>query len=575
MNEAVEPRSLVDLLRRRAREQPDDLAYILLSERGEKSSTLSFATLLARAASLAEHLRARGTVGDRALLLFPTSAECLIAFFACLIAGVVAVPMPVPRRVRARDATESIVRDCSPRFALTTARLIEDTRPDIVPRFSDFMIEWICVDRLAPDDRPRPDAFPQGDRDDIAFLQYTSGSTSTPKGVMVSHGNLLANARMIQQVLGTDRTSTCVAWVPLFHDMGLILNALQSFYLGATCVLMPPAGFIRRPLLWLKAIEEYHGVVASAPNFAFDLCVDQFDREPLRTLDLSSWKVALIGAEPVRATTLARFSERFGPRGLASETMSPAYGMAEATLLISASQPGEKIRVREISRSAIAENRIELPAGPDDCYPAVGCGRALRGERIAIVDPDTLARLPTDTVGEVWVQGANVARGYWRNAEATEATFRACIAGAAEDGTWLRTGDLGFLDDDGVVYITGRLKDLIIIRGNNHYPQDIEATTQACHPALRRDAGAAFSALDPDDAERLIIVQEIERTADPETLAAIVGLIRERVTEQHEISPDEIILIRASTLPKTSSGKIQRAQTRASWLRGTLERRSF
>jgi acyl-CoA synthetase (AMP-forming)/AMP-acid ligase II len=562
--------SLTALLRHRAAVQPDDRAYVALSDRGHEDRTITFAELDRRAAALARQIAGRAASGERALLLFPMGIDCLVAFFACLHAGIIGVPMMVPRRQSARDASASILADCAPRLALTTAELLSGARGDLVDRFQHAGLEWIAVDEAGGEG----DAveLPSARRDDIAFLQYTSGSTSAPKGVMVSHGNLLANLEMIRIACGNTRASTYVSWVPLYHDMGLILNALQALYVGASCVLIPPLAFLQRPYLWLRAIHDYRAEVAGGPNFAFDLCVDRHRPEQLAGIDLSCWKLAFVGAEPVRAATIERFTETFRPYGFDPQAMWPGYGMAEATLLITGGDRGEGPIVRTVSRAGLLRHEAVPPREDADVQPTVGCGRALAGEDIAIVDPETRTRLGADRVGEIWASGPNIAHGYWQNPEATEATFRARIAGEP-DRQWLRTGDLGFLDAGGELFITGRIKDVIIIRGANHYPQDIEDTVQGSHPAMRRHGGAAFTIADDAKGELLVVVQEVERTErhriEP---AQLIGRIREAIVLEHDIVPHEIALLRPGALPKTTSGKIQRALARQLWLTGALDR---
>lgn len=441
-------------------------------------------------------------------------------------------------------------------------------RSDLHARFEQERIRWIEVGLSS--DASEADELPEPAPDDVAFLQYTSGSTSEPKGVMVSHANLLANLEMIRLALGNTRQSTYVNWVPLYHDMGLILNALQALYVGATCVLMAPNAFMQRPLGWLRAISHYRAEVACSPNFGFDLCVSRHRAEQMEGIDLSSLRIALNGAEPVQADTIARFTATFAPYGLDPRAVYPAYGMAEATLLISSGKRGGGHVTRSVSRAGLQAHVAETPAGPDNTQVVVGSGRALIGERIAIVEPDSHCRLPADRVGEIWVSGANVARAYWRNDEATREELNAEIAG--EDGPWLRTGDLGFLDESGELFVTGRIKDLIIIRGINHYPQDIERTVQSLDEGLRENCGAAFSVPDESGEEALVIVQEVERTARRTIdTAEIKGQIREAIADSHELSARHIALIRPGRLPKTTSGKIQRKLARRLWLDGGFE----
>jgi acyl-CoA synthetase (AMP-forming)/AMP-acid ligase II len=562
--------SLVDVLRRRAAEQPNDPAYIFLPDRGAERFSLSFAELYARARVVAASLAERGQKGDRAVLLFSPGLDFIVAFFACLLAGVIAVPLMVPRRTSSRDASAGILADCSPRFAITCSDLLTDARPDLTERFQTGQLDCVFVDLCGAACRELRVPLPPPARDDIAFLQYTSGSTAAPKGVIVSHGNLIENSEMIRVAFGNTQKSTHVSWVPLYHDMGLILNALQSLYIGAPCVLMAPVSFMQRPLSWLRAIHDYRAEVAGGPNFAFDLCVRRYRPEEVQGIDLSCWKVALNGAEPVRVNTIARFASTFAPYGFDAKSIHPAYGMAEATLLVSAGRRGTGPVTRGIDQNALQRNKIVAPVRAQDAQVLVGCGRRLVGESLAIVDPETWVPLGPGLVGEVWVGGPHVAQGYWRNPEATASAFRAQTASGGAQ-YWLRSGDLGFFDEDGELYITGRIKDLIIIRGINHYPQDIEETVQDCHAALRRHCGAAFSVPDHNDEEQLVVVQEVERTFRRQiAIEEIVASIREAITREHEIAAREIVLIRTGSLPKTTSGKVQRRLTRQMFLAGTL-----
>ncbi|MET3908007.1 acyl-CoA synthetase (AMP-forming)/AMP-acid ligase II [Bradyrhizobium sp. S3.3.6] len=559
-------RSLVALLARRAAEQADDRAYVFVSDRATEEAVLTFRQLHETATALAARLSASARPGDRAILVFPPGIEFMVAFFGCLMAGIIAVPMMMPRRNSARDSSAAILANCTPELALTTTAFA--MRGDLEARFAQENIRWIEVDLTeaagATIDLPEPAP------DDIAFLQYTSGSTSEPKGVMVSHANLLANLEMIRIALGNTGQSTYVNWVPLYHDMGLILNALQALYVGSTCVFMAPNAFMQRPLGWLRAISHYRAEVACGPNFGFDLCVSRYRADQMEGVDLSSLRIALNGAEPVRADTIAGFIETFAPHGFDPRVMYPAYGMAEATLLISGGTRGGGHVTRSVSRAALQAHAAEAPADPGDAQLVVGCGRALVGERIAIVDPEQRGRLPADRVGEIWVSGANVARAYWCSDAATREELNAEIAD--EEGRWLRTGDLGFLDHTGELFVTGRIKDLIIIRGINHYPQDIERTVQSLDNALRENCGAAFSVPDEHGEESLVIVQEVERTARHTIdTTEIKGQIREAIADSHELSARHVALIRPGALPKTTSGKIQRKLARRLWLDGGFE----
>ncbi len=557
---AADPASLVALLRRRAQEQGRDRAYVALADRGGEEATITFAELDRRARALAGRITGIAAPGERALLLFPSGVEFVVALFACFAAAVIAVPLMPPRRNAARDASAAILADCAPRLALSTAALI----PGLTERFAGGPA-WMASDEGADA------ALPAAAAGDIAFLQYTSGSTSAPKGVVVTHANLLANSAMIRTAFGNTARSTYVSWLPHYHDMGLIIHLLQSLYLGSLGVLLSPVAFLQRPLNWLRAISDYRAEVSGGPNFGYELCVSRYRAEAMAGIDLSSWRVAVNGAEPVREGTIRRFTETFAPHGFAPATMHPAYGMAEATVLIAAGKRDVLPVTRRLSRAALQQHRLVAPEGDEDAQIAVGCGRALLDERIAIVDPDSRRRLGADEIGEIWVAGRNVAQGYWANPTATDEAFGATIAGESE-AIWLRTGDLGFLDAAGEVFVTGRIKDIIIIRGANHYPQDIEHTVETAHPALAAHGGAAFAVIDEHGDERLVVIQEIERSqrhhAEP---AELVARIREAVVSEHDIVPFAVTLLRPGALPKTTSGKTQRVQSRRLWFEGGLD----
>jgi acyl-CoA synthetase (AMP-forming)/AMP-acid ligase II len=564
--------SLNDVLRAHAATHPDDRAYVFLADRGGEEAKLTFAELDHRAYALARCLSARAEPGERALLVFPPGLDFLVGFFGCLYAGIIAVPMmPPPRRDRLRDSSLSIIDDCTPKLGLTVGDYLTASQATLRHSPKAAAIEWIGIDTeafppvtMAPIGRAPPD------RDTIAFLQYTSGSTSAPKGVMVSHGNLLANLEMIRRAYRQGRHSTRVGWIPLYHDMGLILNALSACYAGALCVLMPPAAFMQRPLSWITAIDRYRAEMTCSPNFAFDHCVDRYRASNLNGVDLSCWKVAVNGAEPVRSDTLDRFAGTFSAHGFDADALHPNYGMAETTLMISGGKRDSRPLLWRVSRDGLKRNRA-LPAEEgDDVQALVGCGQALPGERIAIVDPDTCRRLQAGRVGEVWVNGANVAQGYWRKPGPTQQTFRARIAGEGE-ACWLRTGDLGCMDEAGELYITGRIRDMMIFRGANYYPRDIERTAERSHAALRHHCGAAF-ALPREEQPLLVIVQEVKRThRNHLDIAEIAGAIRRSVVREHELHVHDVVLIRPGTIPKTTSGKIRRSLARELFLGGELE----
>ncbi len=561
--------SLVDLITRRAVEQHDERGYVFLSDKGDEETALTFGELHRRAMAVAAHLRESGNPGERALLLFGPGLDFIIAYFGCVLAGVIAVPMMLPRRNSSLGASASIVANATPRFLITNER-VHSTRPDVIERFSAPQRQWIITEQVEATNAANP-RLPMLRPDDIAFLQYTSGSTSDPKGVMVTHRNLIENLEMMRHALGNTRQSTYASWIPLYHDMGLIANVLQSLYVGSLCVVLAPMTFMQRPLSWLRAIHRYRAEVAGAPNFAFDLCVQRFRADQMQDVDLSCWKVAFNGAEPVRADTIERFAATFAPYGFDRRAMNPQYGMAEATVMVSAGPRLAGPVIRTVGLQAFRRNEIAAPAGEKDKHRMVGCGRSVVGQRLAIVHPATRCLIGSDRIGEIWVSGPNVSKGYWQNPAATRATFDARIEGDPGDECWLRTGDLGFMDESGELFITGRAKDMIIVRGINYYPQDIESTVYNSHPALRRHFGAVFSVPD-ESGEKLVLVQEVERSQrrglDTEEIKAC---IREAVANEHEVALDSIVLISPGEIPKTTSGKIQRSLTRQMWLQNSFE----
>lgn len=547
---------LPDVLQQRAAEEPGTRAYVFLNEDGAESVALTVGELHARALDVAGRLRAVCAPGDRALLMFPQSLDFIVAYFGCLYAGVVAVPVNPPRRNKVQDATRSIVRDCAPAAVLTIGTMRDSLRETVESLCGP--LHWIPVDRPDTDRVDGIEPYPSTP-DTLAFLQYTSGSTSAPKGVMVSHGNLATNQEMIRDAFGHDRESTVVGWAPFFHDQGLIGNVLQPLYVGATAILMSPMAFIRRPLLWLSTISKYRAHTSGGPNFAFDACVAHAARTTVPELDLSCWKVAFNGAEPIRPETLHRFGTTFAPHGFRCGAHYPCYGLAESTLLVTGSRKGRGPIVVAADTDELAHRRLDTGSdGPGRIL--VGSGTPLPHEQVRIVDPETGKPRADNEVGEIWISGGHVAQGYWRRPEATAETFRATCADEP-DRTYLRTGDLGVMTD-GELYVVGRIKDVLIIRGRNYYPQDIEQTAVSAHSALRLDGCAAFS-VPGDDGEQLVLVQEIKRVsrseADPDDVR---GSIRAAITQEHQLSVRDIVLTTPGQLAKTSSGKIMRGAAR-------------
>ncbi|HEV2844920.1 MAG TPA: amino acid adenylation domain-containing protein, partial [Thermoanaerobaculia bacterium] len=551
--------TLAEALRLRAALSPERRAYTFLADGEDEAEHLNYRELDERARAIAAALRRTCGTGDRALLLFPPGLDFVAAFFGCLYAGVIAVPAYPPRSPRMLPRLQSILEDSEPAAALSTsaasARVAGWLEKEGIQG-----LPWLATDEISLETAAEwRDPEPPGDA--IAFLQYTSGSTSAPKGVMVSHANLAHNQRVIQSACGHSEESVFVSWLPLYHDLGLIGNLLQATWVGAPCVLMSPVAFLQNPSRWLKAVSRYRGTTSGGPNFAYELCLRKVPAAERERLDLSSWRVAFNGAEPVRAETLARFAEAFAPAGLSRRALYPCYGLAEATLMVSGGWLEEPPVVRGYDAEALAVHRAEPGADRE----LVGSGHVLLDLRAAIVDPETGRPRAPGGVGEVWVAGDSVAAGYWNRPEETARTFGARLPDG--DGPFLRTGDLGFLDDGGELFITGRIKDLIILRGRNHYPQDIELTAERSHPALRGVVGAAFS-VEAAGEERLVVVHEVDRHAAG--LDEVAEAVRRAVAEEHEALVHEVVLVPQGGVPRTTSGKIQRRGCRELYLSGGL-----
>ena len=559
--------SIGDILRWRAEHEPDRLAYTFLENGDEASRSLTYASLDRRARVLAAYLLEQGGAGERALLLYPPGLEFLVALFGCLYAGVIAVPLYPPKLNRRDPRCLDVSLDSSARFALTTSTVLAGC--DRAMRHSPGLasLRWIAPEEL-PADAPPERIRERVDPDSLAYLQYTSGSTRTPKGVMVSHANLLANIHDIHRGFGHPHGSVPVSWLPHFHDMGLVYGLLAPLALGFRCYFMPPAAFLQKPLRWLQVMSRLGGTHSGGPNFGYELCAQRVTPEQKDGLDLSRWAVAFNGAEPVRRETLQKFAEAFANCGFSAGALCPAYGLAEATLKVTTGPPGHDPAYFAASASELGRGRVAGASEEGaDAKDLMGCGGPLPGTEILIVHPDTLVPCGGDEVGEIWVNSPSVAQGYWNRPEESALVFRASPWAGGGLAHFLRTGDLGFLRD-GELFITGRIKDLIIIRGRNHYPHDIELTVQNSHPSLRVDAGAAFS-VEVDGEERLVVVQEIDRHrhGDAEDAAA---LIRTAIAEEHEIAPYAVVLVRQNAVPKTSSGKIQRSACARAFGEGSL-----
>ena len=549
--------SLVDVLRFRAMLSGDELAYTFLDDGETQEVRVTYEQLQSRAQSIAARLIHAGAGGSRVLLMYTPGAEYIAAFFGCLYAGAIAVPVypPDPLRIRRTwPRLQAIVQDAQAHFVLSESTLLEwaDSWLARLPGGVEVIAtDDIATNHIATDDTVGCQ-LPTIEGHTLAFLQYTSGSTAEPRGVMLTHDNLLYNLAQLHRLDRDNVTGVC--WLPPYHDMGLIGGILLPIFSGRHIVLMSPLAFAQRPVRWLEAIMRYRAQTAAAPNFGYDLCVRKITPAERKSLDLSSWTLAINGAEPVRAKTLERFVEAFGPCGFRAEAFYAAYGLAEATLQVTGGTLGERPAVRQFDAEALERNRAVRVADPNrPGRTIVSSGTAIPGTDVRVVDPRSLTQLSAGQVGEIWVRGPGVAKGYWNRPEATDETFQAFLADG--DGPFLRTGDLGFVDG-GECFITGRIKDLIIVGGRNHYPQDIEHTAESASSSIRPNSGAAFS-VDVDGQPQVVVVQEVARHRRVD-LARLIETIRQQVFLTHELALYEVVLIRPGSLPKTTSGKIQR-----------------
>ncbi|MFZ5855571.1 MAG: fatty acyl-AMP ligase [Chloroflexota bacterium] len=564
----------VEVLQRRAQETPDRLSHMLLGATEAESHSLTYSQLDAEVKKMAAYLQSVTEPGQRALLVYPTSLEFVVAMFACMYAGVIPIPTNPPGMNRSAQRLEAIARDAQARLVLTTPEYQHAFLAE-AEQFPDFAaLTWVTREAVAAGSGHSlqiPVITPQS----TAFMQYTSGSTNIPKGVVISYRNLSHNLHAMHEtrLRGNEYSDDAVilTWTPLFHDMGLLIGTFLTPMDGTPSILMPTIQFMQNPLHWLKAIQKFKATASGGPNFAYDLCVNKIPLEKCEGLDLSSWKIAYNSAEPVRAETQARFAEKFAPFGFRPESQAPCYGMAETTLVISY-YIGEKQTVTQRFRRADFEEGRLVPSDsndPKETVEAVSSGTPLVDYQIAIANPKTRKRCAPDEVGEVWISGDSVGEGYWNRPEDTKHTFGAHFA-ETHEGPYLRTGDLGFIHD-GHVYITGRLKDLLIVRGRNYYPQDVEMTVERTHPALRAGGGAAFSVTE-DNVEQLVIVHETQRREmDGVDWNDVIKTIRTNVAREHGIRAHAVILIRRATIAKTSSGKIQRSEMKRRYLENELQ----
>ncbi len=565
--------NFVSLLQHRADRNGQKIAYTFLNESGLLLEEVNYSQLDYHARKWAVCLQQRHKPGERVLLLFPSGPLFLIAFLACLYAGLIAVPSYPPARTqRARSFQRfmAVANNSMARVGLVSGQSVNIGDLQSHGPLLNESIDWIDVDEIDSD----PDAWtePEINLQDIAFLQYTSGSTAAPKGVIVTHGNIMHNQNMIQIGFNHSADDIVVGWLPLFHDMGLIGNLLQPLYLGAYCVLMPPACFLSSPYKWLSAISKYKATTSGGPDFSYRLCVEKIKNEDKKLLDLSSWRVAFNGSEPVRASTIEKFSSTFETCGFNRQAFLPCYGLAETTLLATIRNKHQPLAPKEFSIHALQADQAAAPISDADAITLVSSGHSPQASQsVIVVSVKKFMPCEDKQVGEIWIKSDSVAQGYWQHDDVD--CFEAYLADYSS-GPFLRTGDLGFMLD-GELFVTGRLKDLIILNGRNLYPNDIEHTVENCHPALCSGSSAAFSVqLNSSGSadigkESLIIVSEISNYKDLD-LTMLMELMNVAVLKSFNVKPEQIVLIRRRSLPKTTSGKVQRSATKLAFLNGEL-----
>lgn len=556
----------IDRVRHWAETRPDQLAFCFLEHGERQGPSYTFAQLDEQARMVAAALQERQLDGHHILLMYPPGLDFIFGFLGCLYAGCVPVPVYPPS---GKDVhwlrLAGILEDSDARAMLTTESHLYFLEKGLAHVAHIELVQHFSTDQLDPDlaQAWQP---PKHSPQDLVLLQYTSGSTGQPKGVAVTDANLMANQAMIAEGFGHGEHTVVVGWLPLYHDMGLIGNVLQPLYLGRPCYLMSPMAFIQKPIRWLKAISRYGATTSGAPNFAYEMCVKRIREAQREGLDLSSWQVAYNGSEPINPAALKQFSETYAPFGFRPQSHYPCYGMAETTLFTSGGKYDEAPNFLNVHEEDLAQHRI-TPCEEGDASGRllVGCGQPR--QRCLIVDPDKRVVLGAERVGEIWLQGPHVARGYWNKEALSQEVFEARLDGEAEP--FLRTGDLGFMNN-GELFITGRLKDIIIIKGRNHYPQDLELSSENAHRFVRHAHVAAFSQIQESE-ERLIIVAEVKMKPGTDvSLDDLRDLVRQKISQDHAVRAHEVVLVKPGGVPKTSSGKVRRSKCKELWQTGQL-----
>jgi myxalamid-type polyketide synthase MxaB len=554
-----------DILSQRASKQPEQTAYILLSDGETESARVTYKDLEEGAKAIAAQLQSQMAVGDRALLLYQSGPEFITAFFGCLYAGVIAVPAYPPRKNQKLGRLQAIIKDAQAKVALTTTSLSKDIQTctdSELSKIPDLVTDHIPEAKALNWQKPNISSI------DIALLQYTSGSMGKPKGVEITHQNLIHNQKLIAENFAHTPETVGVSWLPFYHSLGLS-SILQSIYVGFPCVIMRPEAFIQKPWRWLQAISNYHATSSGGTNFAYELCVSKNKHQDSLNLDLSYWKIAFIGGEPVQAHTLEKFTSAFAKYGFQKQAFCPCYGMTESTLFISGGTKNHSPIIQAVAKDALLENRvISVNSQHYNAQLLVSCGNSQFGQKIIIVNPDTLIPCCEKEVGEVWVSSDSIAQGYWQRHQQTEATFNAYIA--TDESPFLRTGDLGFVYKD-ELFIIGRIKNFMTIQGRNYYPDDLEYTVQLCHPALKQTKGVVFT-LEIEQQENLVIVQEIEQSyLHKLNSQEIINQIIYSIEQEYQLDVYAVALLKPETIFPRANRPIQRMACRVNFLSGNLD----
>jgi acyl-CoA synthetase (AMP-forming)/AMP-acid ligase II len=562
--------SLSEIVQFWSNKQPEKIAFTFLGEKENETESITYSQLDTRAKTIAAELISRNFIGERILLLYEPGLEFICAFLGCLYAGAIAVPAypPDPTRLnKSLPRLAAMIKDCGARFALTSAKL---KWPLQIFSYLPFggtgslrNLSYLVSEKFRNKKNILTEA--KMNPDNIAFLQYTSGTTGTPKGVIITNENLLENLKVLKERYGTGPASCCVNWLPLYHDMGLIGCILHTIFVGANLILMSPLTFLKNPLSWPKAMSKYRATHTAVPNFALDLCVRRFEKDPVPGLDLSELKFITLGGEQVRKQSMEKFFNCFKGSGLNDKTFYPAYGLAEGTLYVCGGETRRFPVIRKISTKALAENKIVYTLD-DDTKDITSCGISPSGGEIKIVDPETRLECPVNQVGEIWINAPYVGRGYWNNPDLTKENFHAALA-ANPDKDYLKSGDLGFIDENGELYITGRLSDTLVISNKIYYPQDIEKTieeNEIIRDKIRIGSTAAFSAV-IEEGEKLVIFLEI-KTAKAKNGKGIIENVTGSIGDVHNLPVHGVFLLQKGKMPKTTSGKLMRYACKKAFL---------